>query len=372
MLTGVRKQTYSATAYVPGKSIDVVMEDYNLTEITKLGSNENNYAPFPTALAAMAAELPKINVYPEKNYVRLKKLLGDKFGLDENWIGLGHGAGNVLDTIAKTFLDDGDEVIIPRQSYNLYKEISWIMGATVKFVELNQEYTVDLKAVQAAITPKTKLIWLCNPNNPTGTLCNKDDVVSLLEALPPHGWLVMDEAYIEFADQNKIPDTIALIKEGYRLMSTRTFSKLYGLAGQRIGYLIANPELVACYDTVSEPFNSNRLGLAGAVATLQSGLDEVETAKKIMIADLKMMAQKLEEMGCTVMETHTNFLFFQTPFLTEEVNELLLRRGVIVRPCDPWGYHSHIRVSVGTTEENMVFLKNIAEVLALLKDGGHA
>ncbi len=364
MLRGVRKQTYNATAYVPGKSIDVVMQEYGLTQIVKLGSNENNYSPFPTALSAMQKEIAKINVYPEKNYVRLKQLLGKKFDLNEHWIGLGHGAGNVLDTIAKTFIEDGDEVIVPTQSYSLYKEISWVMGATVKFVDLDSDYKINLARIQEQITEKTKLIWLCNPNNPTGTLCDKEKINDILNAMPKQAWLVMDEAYVEFAEEGCAPDTLALIKEGKPVISVRTFSKLYGLAGLRIGYLIANPQMVTCYDTVSEPFNSNRLGLAAAVATLQHGESEVEAAKCTMVADRKRMEAQLAELGCEVTPTHTNFLFFKLPCEGGLINELLLQRGVIVRPATGWGFADHLRVSIGTTAENDRFLAVITDILS--------
>ncbi len=369
MLKGVRKQTYNATAYVPGKSIDAVMQDYNLTSIVKLGSNENNYSPFPAALKAMQEELLRTNVYPEKNYVRLKRLLGAMYSLSEEWIGLGHGAGNVLDTLAKTFLEDGDEVIIPKQSYGLYKEISWIMGATVKFVDLNDDFKIELNEIERNITEKTKLIWLCNPNNPTGTIFDKSNFEEFLKKLPEHTWVVLDEAYVEFADPKAVPETIELIKKGYNLMSVRTFSKLFGLAGQRIGYVIATPELISCYDTVSEPFNANRIGLAAAVATLENDIEHIEKCKNCMISDRKMMNEELEKLGCKTIETHTNFIFFELPCCNAEVNELLLRDGVIVRPATGWGYPNHLRVSIGTTEENLRFIEAIKKALEKIKEG---
>ncbi len=339
------------------------MKEYGLDKIVKLGSNENNYSPFNFAMKAMEKECQRINVYPEKNYVRLKQLLGEKFGLDEDYIGLGHGAGNVLDTIAKTFLDNGDEVIIPRQSYSLYKEISWIMGAEVKFVDLDDDYKINLDKIKEQITEKTKLIWLCNPNNPTGTMCDKDKIKVLLDALPEHAWIILDEAYIEFADKNEAPDTIEMIKSGERIMSVRTFSKMYGLAGQRIGYVISTPEFVNCYDTVSEPFNSNRIGLACAVASLRDGAEEINHAMKLIINDRKMMCEKLKSLGCELEDSHTNFLFFKAPYSVPETNERLLQNGVIVRPATGWGYENHIRVSIGTTEENMEFLRVFEKIL---------
>jgi len=158
MIKGIRKEAYDCDAYVSGKSMDDVMEEYQLTKVMKLGSNENPYGPYEKCKQAMTAEISKINMYPEKNYIKLKKLLAEKFGVNSDYISLGHGAGNVLDEIAKIFLEDGDEVIVPKQSYRLYREISKIMGAKVVEISLNENYSIDLEDFKAAITPKTKLI----------------------------------------------------------------------------------------------------------------------------------------------------------------------------------------------------------------------
>lgn len=371
MIKGIRKEAYNCEAYVSGKSMDDVMEEYGLTQVMKLGSNENPYGPYEKCKEAMAAEIGKINVYPEKNYIKLKKLLGEKFGVDSDCVSLGHGAGNVLDEIAKTFLEEGDEVIVPQQSYRLYREISKIMGAKVIEVSLDENYTINLDDFKAAITPKTKLIWVCNPNNPTGSVIPKENFDAFIYALPEQTWLVVDEAYAEFADQEMLPDLVKHINANKNVIIVRTFSKYYGIAGARMGYLISSPEVITMYDTVSEPFNANRVALAGAVELVEN---EQETCKKyadIMIHDREMMNKELEKMGCTPYTSHANFIFFRTPFEASVIGELLLRKGLIVRPCSGWGYHNHLRVSIGTTEQNQVFLKEMKEILSSLKKEQH-
>ena len=166
----VRKEANDVQAYVPGKSIEEVKEKYSIESVIKLNSNENPYGPYKAALDVMIQEVRRMNIYPEKNFIKLKKILGDKYGLTEDNIGIGHGAGGIIETVAKTFLEDGDEVIVPTESYRLYREVSKIMGAKVIEVPLDNSYTIYLDKINKAITDKTKLIWICNPNNPTATM----------------------------------------------------------------------------------------------------------------------------------------------------------------------------------------------------------
>lgn len=368
MVKGIRKQAYECEKYVSGKSMDEVMREYGLESVIKLGSNENQYGPYEAAQKAMAEEIGLINIYPERNYILLKELLAEKFGVKSDWISLGHGAGNVLDSVAKTLLEDGDEVIVPQQSYRLYREISKIMGAKVVEVSLTDKYEIDLKDFADALTEKTKIVWLCNPNNPTGSVVPKEKMDWFVEQLPENCWLVVDEAYAEFADQELLPDTVRYIKEGKNVIGIRTFSKYYGLAGGRIGYLIANPEFVNWYDTVSEPFNANRMGLAGAAALLEKGQEDCVKYGEIMKKDREMMNKKLTEMGCDCYPSQANFVFFSSPYNADEVSEILLKKGIIVRPCGGWGYEKHIRISIGTTEQNEEVLKELEVAFKTLSE----
>lgn len=367
MIKGIRKEAYDCEAYVSGRSMDEVMETYGLTQVIKLSSNENPYAPYEKCKEAMTAEIGRINVYPEKNFKKLKKLLGEKFGISSDYIGLGHGAGNVLEEIAKTFLEEGDEVIVPKQSYRLYREISKIMGAKVVEVSLDDNYSIDLDDFKAAINPKTKLVWICNPNNPTGSIIPKENFDDFVDSLPEHTWMVVDEAYSEFTNPEELPDLMNYIKGKKNIIAVRTFSKYYGIAGARMGYLVADPEVITMYDTVSEPFNANRIALAGAVELIQNELATCKKYGDIIIQDRERMSEELEIMGCTPFPSRGNFVFFCTPYPATEVSELLLQRGIIIRPCNGWGYNYHVRVTIGTTEQNEVFLRELKKVLEILR-----
>lgn len=359
----VRKEVERCSKYEAGKSMEQVMAEYGLTQVVKLGSNENSYGPFPNALEAMRQEVSRINVYPERNYYRLKELVGQELGLDSDWISLGHGAGNILDTIAKTFLEEGDQVILPKQSYGLYREISKIMGAEVVETPLDERYAVDWRSMAESLNDRTKLIWLCNPNNPTGSVLDLGGFDEFVDSLPTRTWLVMDEAYCQFADPTLLPPTLKYVKERKNVIMVRTFSKYYGLAGARIGFVAAQPKVIQCYDTVSEPFNANRIGLAGAVATLKEDREACQSCGERMVSDRKWMSGELEQMGCRVTPSQANFIFYETPYDAQLLGERLLRKGVIVRPCGGWGYGHHIRVSIGKPEENQSFLDAMKETL---------
>lgn len=366
-INGARKEVYTAEAYVSGKSMDDVKKEFNLTKVIKLGSNENPYAPFPNALEAMEKELPLIGIYPEANFIKLRKTLGEKFNLTADYIGLGHGGGGVLETIARLFIESGDEAIVPTQSYRLYREISKLMGGVVREVSLDENFTVSIENIIKTINPKTKIVWMCNPNNPTGTIVKKEDIDRLLESLPKNAWLVLDEAYVEFSDKRELPDVIEYIKNDKHVLCVRTFSKYYGLAGARIGYVIAAPNVINGFDTVSEPFNANRIALAGAVECLTSDKENCANAAKLLIEERERVSKELEKENLEVVKSHSNFIFFKVPCDADELGLFLLKRGIIVRPCGGWGYNNHIRVTVGKREEMDEFLEGVKEGLKIFK-----
>ena len=369
MIKEVRKEVYTCYPYVPGKSMDDVMDEYHLEHVVKLGSNENPYAPFDLSSKIMRDEVSKINTYPEKNFIKLKSILADSYNLRPEFVALGHGAGGVLDTLAKTFINSGDEIITAEQTYGLYGEISKGMGGILKLVPLTSDFKFDLLNVSKSITSKTKLIWLCNPNNPTGTVFEPDEFYSFMETLPEHVWVVLDEAYIEFAAKDKRIEVTRLIQQGKKIIKVGTLSKYYGLAGARIGYCVSQPDVITAYDTISEPFNANRIGLAGAVCVLT---DDKPTADKVgnkIIEDRDNLINQLNELGCQCDISHTNFVFFSTPHKANELADKLLTQGVIVRPCAGWGFTHHIRVTIGTSEQNTIFLATLKETLALMDEG---
>lgn len=353
---GVRKSVLGVEPYVPGKTVEEVMCERGLSRVVKLGSNENPYGPFPAAMKAMEKELTRLNTYPDVSFGKIRKALAALYGLTPENVCISHGAEGMLQTLGRTFIDPGDEVVIPEATYQLYAEISKIMGAAIVRIPMKNGVYVDTDALADALRPNTKLVWLNNPNNPTGTVCGKDGIAALLGKMPSSCWLVVDEAYAEFADRDKLPVTADYIREGYNVISVRTFSKAYGLAGARIGYSLSNRDVAVVIDTVSEPFNANRVGIAGALATLKEDVEACETAIGKIKEQRGRIISALNEMGLEPVMSETNFVFFSTPFDASRLFEALLDRGVIVRPCRGWGYPRSIRVTVGTDRDNSIFL----------------
>ncbi|MDO9509526.1 MAG: histidinol-phosphate transaminase [Thermovirgaceae bacterium] len=361
-LKGLRPEVLSMNPYEAGKTIEEVRRELGIEKIIKLGSNENAYAPFPEALEAMRAEMKNANRYPDIAFEEIKGLLANIHGVEAKNIAISHGAEGMLQAMGKCFIEKGDEILLPSATYGLYNEISKLMGGRIVSVPL-KDFAVDLERAAKAVTKRTKLIWLCNPNNPTGNIVEPRLLDRLFEKLPKNAWVILDEAYAEFAPKDLLPDRVRLISEGRNLVSIRTFSKAYGLAGARLGYAIAGEEIVTVIDTVSEPFNANRIGIAGGVAVLTRDMEACERARLMIIADRQRISESLEGMGLFVVPSNTNFVFFETPFSAEDVADGLLKQGVIVRPCTGWGYDRAIRVTVGTSWEVDVFLETLDKTL---------
>ncbi|WP_339672974.1 histidinol-phosphate transaminase [Dasania marina] len=360
-ISGLRSQVYNVKPYSAGKFVEQVMSELGLTDVIKIASNENPYGPFPESLKAMQEELQNLNLYPDANFETLRTILGEMSGLSMEWVTLSHGAEAMLQTIAKMFVAEGDEVIMPSVSYALYADISRIMGGKVVNVPMTADYRTDINGIINAITADTKLLWLANPNNPTGTVFSKDELDQLMTVLPERAWVVMDEAYVEFADSSSLPDTIALIKEGRNILSTRTFSKMYGLAGARIGYVIANPELINTINTVVEPFNANRVATAGAIAVLTKDEQAVQECRTKIIKGRQQIETELAAMGMNVISSSANFVFFETQHNADSLCQKMMENGVILRSGSIWGCDKAVRVTIGTQQEIDRFLKVIQE-----------
>lgn len=367
-IPGVRKAVSKVHPYVGGKTVEEVRRELGLDRVVKLGSNENPYGPYPGAFAAMRDALSRVNSYPEATFVELKRVIAAIYGLGPENIAIAHGAGGMLETLARTFLEKDDEVIMPRQTYGLYREISRLMGAEVREFDLDEAYTIDLDRALELITEKTKLFWLCNPNNPTGTVFDAQRFEELLDAMPRTGWIVLDEAYAEFAAESLLPEAQKALGEGRQIVVVRTFSKAYGLAGARLGYALASPEMIRTIDTVAEPFNANRVGIAGARATLEEDEGPYTEALEAILSERARLEAEVASLNCAVVPTQTNFIFFGLPedlgVDAASVSEALLRRGVIVRSAAGWGFPRHLRVTVGRPEENEFFLEQLREALA--------
>jgi histidinol-phosphate aminotransferase len=365
---GIRPAIQSVTPYQPGTFIEDVQDELGLSEIIKIASNENPYGPYPKSLQRMKRELVKLNQYPDSNFKELRRTLGRVHGIAPECICVSHGAEGMLQTIGKCFIGEGDEVIIPATTYTLYKEISKVMGATVKDAPMTGK-RVDLSAIEEMIGPQTKLIWIANPNNPTGTIVDKHAFDRLLDRLPDHTWVVLDEAYAEFADAKLLPDRVSLIRDGRHVISVRTFSKAYGLAGARLGYAMAGKAVVSVINTVSEPFNANRVAIAGALAAINDDVDSFQEAVARIKRDRARTERRLSRMGLRVVPSHANFLMFETPIPAQQVFDALLKSGVIVRPCNAWGFDYMVRVSIGTSAQMDRFIEAMATLFQSSANG---
>lgn len=362
-IKALRKAVHTVNPYVPGKSIEEVKRDYKLQKVIKLGSNENTYGPFPNAVKAMERAVMNLNTYPDTSFNEIKDVIANKYKIDSSYISIAHGSGGILQTIAQTFIEQGDEILLPLESYKLYSEISKLMGGIIKEIPLNKDYTIDLDKIREEITAKTKLIWLCNPNNPTGTIFDLDAYKRLIYNLPENTWLILDEAYAEFASKHLLPKSIEDINNGKNIIAVRTFSKAYGLAGARLGYSISSPQMTTVLETVSEPFNANKVALAGAIATLTKDEKYYKECIKAIVKERQIITDSLNEMGFQVVKGHTNFVFFNMPYNAARISQQLLEKGIIVRPCSGWNYPNAIRVTIGTSEDNQEFIRTLKEVI---------
>ena len=262
----LRKGVSTLDTYVPGRRAEEVGREYGLTEVFKLASNENAIGPSPAALEAIQGVLKGLHRYPDGHAGGLRAALAGKLGVEEAQIFVGNGGDDVLSVLARTFLNDGDEVIIPQPTFSPYRHVSQVMGANVIFSPL-REFRIDLDDILSRAGAATKIIFLCSPNNPTGTIIQKGALVSFLEALPENTLVLLDEAYGDFVDDPEWPDSLALLKQ-YPLIVLRSFSKIYGLAGLRVGYGLGDKDLIGYMHRVREPFNVNQLAQVAAIAAL--------------------------------------------------------------------------------------------------------
>lgn len=355
----VREEVRDLPLYVPGKPIDEVKRELGLAQVIKLASNENPYGPSPMALAAMHEALPEIHRYPDANAYVLKEALASSLGLTPGNFLLGNGSEEIVQMIAKAFFRPGDEIIMGTPSFPRYETVARLMGAVPVEVPLAEGY-YPLNGIIEKISSQTRAIFICNPNNPTGTALTALELQAFVELVPPHILLVFDEAYYEFADQLK--SGLDFMEEERPLIVLRTFSKAYGLAGIRLGFAIAEPELIEALNKVREPFNGNAVALAGALAAWQDQAHLQMVVEKNN-AERSRLTKALEDMGFRVLPSATNFVLAFLEQMPAGLNHELLRRGIIVRSGIALGYPEALRISVGTQEENDKLLTVLAEIL---------
>ena len=348
--------------YVPGKPIEEVEREFGITDIVKLASNENPLGPSPKALDAMRRALDKVALYPDGSCFYLKQALARHWGVSEKELIVGNGSDELIHYIGVTFLSGDDQVIQADPSFVRYESAAVLNNCNCVMVPL-KDFTHDLDAMADRITDKTRLMFVANPNNPTGTAVTRKDVERFISRLPKRVIAVFDEAYYEYVESPDYPLMYDYVKAGANVIILRTFSKIYGLAGLRVGYGIARPEIIECLDQVREPFNVNSIAQVGALASLGDA-GQVERSRRVNAEGKRFLYRELEAMGLPYVPTEANFIFVDLKRDCRPVFTELLKRGVIVRTGDIFGLPSFIRVTIGTEAENRRFIETLREVLA--------
>lgn len=359
-----RKEIDQLTPYVPGKPIEDVKREYGITDITRLASNESPYGPSPKAVDAMKEAVHKSWLYPEPTCRNLREKLATRHDLSPEQFVIGNGADHLITLIGHAFINKGDEVIYGMPTFMSYRESTLSMGGIPVEVPLTDDFVYDLDAIEEAITENTKLVYICNPNNPTGTILDSDQIVSFLEKVPSHVLVILDEAYIDFITEKDYRTGVELIKEDHRLISLRTFSKLHGLAGTRVGFAIGNEEILSPLKAVRPTFEVNRIAIAGAEASLDNPSYSEKVLEKI-VSETERLSKVYNDYGFDVIGTHANFMFIDVKQDAGELTEALLKKGLIVRPCAPWGLKTHLRITVGTPEQNNHLIEAIKDIMEL-------
>ena len=359
----VRPNILNVKNYVPGKPIEEVEREFGLKNVIKLASNENCFGPSPMAVAAIRKALRKINRYPESSSFYLRKKLASLLGVGENNLIFGNGSDEIICMAVKTFVGDGDEVVIAKPTFLIYEIAAQLQNAKVRLVPLTRDFKYDLKEMKKAITPATKLIFIANPDNPTGTYVTKKELDEFLQGLPEKLIVFLDEAYFEFANHSfkDYPNGMDYLKRPGMIVS-RSFSKVYGLAGLRLGYGIANPELVSYMERVREPFNINILAQIGALAALDDKVFMKKTLSHVEM-EREYLYSAFRKMGLEYVRSATNFIIVNVGKDCKIVFNDLLKEGIIVRDMKAWGFNMFIRVTVGTKAENRKFVVALKKVL---------
>lgn len=349
--------------YQPGRPIEEVARELNLQadDIIKLASNENPLGPSKLAVAAMRKALPKMNLYPDGNSFYLKQKLAEKLGVTPANLILGNGSNEILEMVGHAMLSPDAEVIVSEYCFAVYPIVTALFGARLKVVPA-KSYGHDLDAMLAAVTPKTRVMFVANPNNPTGTTVSPDALRAFVDAVPQHVVLAMDEAYIEFLDTPL--DLVPTVREGGKpnLLLMRTFSKIYGLAGLRLGYGIGHPEFIGALEKIRQPFNINAVAQAGALAALDDTA-HAERTRRVNSKGLNLYRRAFKRMGLEYVPSQANFILVRVGEGGRIFNELQ-KQGVIVRPMGGYGLGEWIRISVGTPAENKRCIEALEKALA--------
>ncbi|MDH3512124.1 MAG: histidinol-phosphate transaminase [Gammaproteobacteria bacterium] len=342
--------------YVPGKPIDELEREYGISQSIKLASNENPLGPPASALRALNAAATQLALYPDGSGHALKQALADHFAIDPACLTLGNGSNDILVLLAESFLTPAVEAIFDQYSFVVYRLAAQAADAVIRIAPSNpaghaQPYGHDLGAFTAMLSDRTRLIFIANPNNPTGTWISGEALYEFLKRVPAHTIVVVDEAYAEYVSCDGYPDTLGWLAQFPNLVVTRTFSKIYGLAGLRVGYAISHPDLAEILNRVRQPFNVNSLAQVAAIAAL-ADQEFLQRARDLNRSGLAELTDAFTAMRLTVVPSIGNFVLVDLGRPAAPVYEALLRAGIIVRPVANYGFPNHLRITVGLPEQN--------------------
>ena len=349
------------TPYHPGKPIAEVKREFGLTEVIKLASNENALGPSPMALAASREAAASVHLYPDTSSHDLTRAAAEHLGIPADHIIFGSGSDDIIHLLGLTFLTAGDEVVQAHPSFVRYESAAILNGALCHKVPL-LDWTHDLEAMADRFNPNTRLVFIANPNNPTGTIVTESRVFAWLSRLPERAIAVFDEAYFEYVDSPHFPRLLACVRDRKNVVILRTFSKAYGLAGIRLGYGIARPEIIHHLNQVREPFNVSLLAQAAGLAALADH-EHLSRTRDMNSLGKRQLYDGFQRLGLSFVPSEANFVWVDADRPCRPVFDSLLREGVIVRTGDIFGSPTHLRVTIGTRAQNQRFLDALEEVL---------
>lgn len=357
MTLHVHPDIAALSPYVPGKPIEELQRELGLSRVIKLASNENPLGPSPKALAVINETAATLHRYPDGGAFKLRQALAHRWKVTDEQVILGNGSDEILGLLARTFLSPGDEAVMADHTFVIYN--MEVMAAHGKAVTVPlKDWRHDVAAMASAVTDRTRLVFLCNPNNPTGTMVSAEEVAWLLARIPDHVVVVFDEAYFEYVRSSEFPDSMAWIKKGRNVIVLRTFSKIYGLAGLRIGYGVTTGEIANLLNRVRPPFNANSIAQRAALAALDDD-EHVARSRAVNQTGMEQITNGLRALGLAPISSEANFVYVDVGRDGRQVFEAMLRHGVIVRHIEG----RMIRVTIGQAEENRVFLAALAQVL---------
>lgn len=348
--------------YKPGKPIEELEREYGIERSIKLASNENPLGPSPKAVKAIQEGLGQLNRYPDGSGYDLLQKLAEHLGVSPNNIILGNGSDEIIGMLTCALLRSGDEAILPQPSFLMYEIMTRFANATPVFVPLT-DLAIDLKAIMSRMTSRTRMVFLCNPNNPTGTAISKADFENFMDSISAEVIVVVDEAYFEFVrEPEKCASSIEYLDEARPLVTLRTFSKIYGLAGLRIGYGIMPAAITDLLNRIRQPFNASSLAQVGAIAALDDQ-DFLQKTLTLIHQGLDFLYAELDRLKIKYFPTQTNFILIDVARDADTVFESMLKHGVIVRSMASYGYPRYIRINVGLETENARFIEVLENVL---------